>query len=386
MICVFSHGASPQLVGRFSLKKDVYVVGEPIYLNFDLANTSSSTMSFITGNSYSGCGGYDIRLANDRQWGENSTCEGPPPPSCIMGGFSLKPGEVHHDKVLLNYEHDLSKPGITDVRASRVLNYAQSPRVALDPKAWRQVKTEGRFRIRLEDVGVKDLSTIFKPYLADLSSKSEEQRSEAGRAIGSAAPAFLEETIVAMASSLSEREFGLLGLRRLNTEKSRKVLAEIVERTPGYSSEKEKAIHYLSEMADRKYFRLLLNEANGQEPNVSRDYILAAARLGGEDAMPYVNSLLISPDAFLRANGVMALSETGSRRAVPLLVYLLQDSNVGIRRLASTGLVHLTHRRPSKRGDPASSDYDIWLHWWSVEGERATIYGPMECGPIEIIQ
>ena len=153
MICIFAHHASAQLVGRFSLEKKAYLVGEPIYLLFDLSNTGQESLIFVAGNSYSSCGGYDIQLSNDPPWGENSTCPGPPPASCIMGGFRLKPGEVHHDKVLLNYAHDLSKAGTIDIRVSRVLNYAQSsnPRAAMDRKTRREMKTEGRLRVRLED-------------------------------------------------------------------------------------------------------------------------------------------------------------------------------------------------------------------------------------------
>jgi hypothetical protein len=103
--------------------------------------------------------------------------------------------------------------------------------------------------------------------------------------------------------------------------------------------------------------------------------------------MPYVSSLLTSPNAYLRATGVMALPETGSRRAVPFLIDLLRDSTVDIGQLASIGLVHLTHRNPLQPGkwysDAPSREYLIWLHWWSVEGARATICGPKQCDGID---
>jgi len=70
----------------------------------------------------------------------------------------------------------------------------------------------------------------------------------------------------------------------------------------------------------------------------ARDYVLAAAQLGGENAMPYVVSLVSSSDAFSRANGIMALPLTGSRRAVPVLIDLLQSPDMDLARLASIGL------------------------------------------------
>jgi hypothetical protein len=384
-----SCNAFAQAVGQLFLDKDVYMAGEPIYLHFDLTNAGPTPLQFAFGNSYSSCGGYQVDVSNEPSR-ENSTCALGGVVSCLIGGITLKPGEVHHDKLLLNYDHDLSKPGAVEIHASRFLNYAPASSPLADfvnPKTAMQFKAEGRFRIRLEESRPENLSVIFQSYLDDLNSKDEQTQQDAARVIGSLAHPFLEDAIIAMASSRYTRSFALIGLRRLNTARSRQVLADIVQGTEGYSYEKGQAIKHLSEMEDKKYFPLLLSEAKNQQPNQSRDYILAAARLGGEDAMPYVNSLLASPDAFLRGNGLMALPETGSRRAVPLMIDLLRDSNVNIGRLASIGLVHMTHRNPLQPGkwysDTPSTEYPIWLHWWSVEGARAPIYGPKQCGRID---
>src|SRR5947199_6959159 len=83
--------------------------------------------------------------------------------------------------------------------------------------------------------------------LEALDSKDEEHQQEAARVIGSLAPPFLEAKILDMAGSPKTRRFALLGLRRLNTTRARKALADVVLGTPGYSYEKEQAIKYLSE-------------------------------------------------------------------------------------------------------------------------------------------
>jgi HEAT repeat protein len=91
--------------------------------------------------------------------------------------------------------------------------------------------------------------------------------------------------------------------------------------------------------------------------------------------------------AFSRANGVMALPQTGSRRAVPILIELLRNPNPDIGRLASIGLIHLTHRSPFEAGrwfiDPPSNEYQDWFRWWMVRGDGAPVYGPSQCGVIE---
>ncbi len=386
LIFVLTSTASAQLEGRLFLDKDEYLTGEPVYLRFDLTNTGTTPMQVLSGSSYSFCGGYRIEVSN-KPFLDTSTCA----PrgyggSCPGGAWIIGPGEVRHDKVLLNYEHDLSTPGPYDIRASRILTYG-SPDGFLIPTSGVQVKAEEQFHIRVEDAGAENLPSIFQPYLAELNSKDEERQQEAVRVIGSLAPPFLEDTILAMVASPATRRSALIGLRRLNTARSREALAAIVQGTSGYSYEKEQGIKYLSEMGDKKYFPLLLDVAKKQEPNQARDYTLAVAQLGGEDAMPYVSSLLADSSPFSRANGAMALPQTGSRSAVPLLIKLLLSPDMSVGRLASIGLIHLTHRSPLRSGqwfsDSPSNEYRDWVRWWMLESDRATIYGPNQCGKID---
>jgi hypothetical protein len=378
---------SAQLEGRFYLDKEQYLSGEPIYLHFDLTNNGVEPMEFATGNSYSFCSGYRIEVSNN-PYAETSSCAAlGSGGSCIGGGQIIEPGQTLQDKVLLNYEHDLSGARTYDIRASRTLDYRRPEAGLAGPIRGVQMKSEAVFHIRVEDGSSDSLPPVFQPYVADLHSKDEERQREAARVIGSMAPPFLEDTILSMIDSPVMRPFALIGLRHLNTSRSREALAEIVEGTSGYSYEKEQAIKYLSEMGDEKYFPLLLDGAKKQEPNQARVYVLAAAQLGGEDAMPYVGSLLISPNTFSHANGVMALPQTGSRRAVPILIELLRSPDVDVGRLASIGLIRLTHRSPLEGGrwfsDSPSNEYSVWVSWWMLRGDTAAIYGPSQCGSIE---
>jgi hypothetical protein len=370
--------ASAQLEARLYLDKDKYQVGEPIYLRFELKNNSTERLVGLTGSSYSFCGGYQIEISSDPS-ADLSSCS----PlgfggSCIGGVWAISPAETLHDKVLLNYEHDLSKPGIYNVRASRTLSGGIN------------IKTESLFHIVVEDGNPENLIETFRPYVADLHSKDEERQSETARVIGSLAPPFLEDTIISMLDSAVTRPFALIGLRHLNTSRSREALGKIVQGTSGYSYDKAQAIKYLSEMEDKKYFPLLLDEAKKQQPNQARDYVLAAAQLGGEDAMPYVASLVASNDAFSRANGVMALPLTGSRRALPALIDLLRSPDSDLARLASIGLIRLSHRSPLEAGqwfsNSPSNEYANWISWWRLRGADAPIYGPSQCGKIEALR
>lgn len=384
---ILTSSTSAQLQGRLYLDKESYLVGEPVYLYFDLTNQGAEPLEIIIGNSYSLCGGYQIEVSSDPST-EFSSCS----PvgfagSCAAGGRIIAPGETYRDKVLLNYEHSLTKPQTYDIRASRTLHYG-FPGAALESRNFGvQIKAEALFHIRIGDASDESLAPIFQPYLADLNSKDSERQSEAARVIGSLAPSFLEATILSMLDSPVTRPFAIMGLRHLNTPRSREALASIVQTTSGYSYEKDQAIKYLSEMGDRTYFPLLLGEAMRHEPNQARDYVLAAAELGGEEAMPYVVSLVISPDPFSRANGVMALPLTDSRTAVPILIDLLRNQDIDLERLASIGLIRLTHLSPLGENrwfsDKPADDNPEWWNWWLSNGASAPIYGPSQCGKVE---
>ena len=390
LLCfVLTGTAFAQLEGRFYLEKERYAVGEPVFLYFDFANTGKQSAQVVVGNSYSPCGGFSVEVSPGPR-PANSSCAGGVAGSCVGTKILIAPGETRHDKVLLNYEHDLSKSGTYQIIASRTLGYGPATEGWPNGASAERLNIEAQFRIQVVGGSDESLLPMFQPYVADLGSKNEERQQEAAMVIGSLAPRFLEETILSMLDAPVSRPFALLGLRRLNTAISREALASIVQRTADYSFEKEQAIKYLSEMGDKKYLSLLLDEAKKQQPNQARDYVLAAAELGGEEAMPYIASLLQSPDPFSRANAAMALPRTGSRRAVPVLIDLLRSPDADLRRLASIGLIQLTHRSPfeSSRNysDSTSREYPDWVRWWRLQGDGAPIYGPNQCGEVKRLE
>lgn len=50
----------------------------------------------------------------------------------------------------------------------------------------------------------------------------------------------------------------------------------------------------------------------------------------------------------------------------------------------------MTHRSPFADGrfynEVPSSQYARWAGWWSVHGGSAPVYGPRQCGEIEVLQ
>jgi len=386
LLFVLAGAAAAQIEGRLYLDKTNYLVGEPIYLNFELTNKGNEPVLFSSGSSYSFCGGYEVEISTGPP-PPNQSCLGGEGGSCMTSEWALASGEIRKDKVLVNFEHDLSKPGQYTVHASRTLRYGSPIGSLPDMADEARVKIGSEFEIQVAIGSDEALVPMFQPFLADLGSKIEERQIEAARVIGSLAPTFLEDTLVSMVNSPVTRPYALIGLRHLNTARSRARLASFVQDTPDYSYDKEQAIKDLSEMGDSEYFPLLLAEAKKWMPNQARDYVLAAARLGGEAAMPYVVSLLGSSEPFSRGNAIMALPETGSRQAVPLLIEALKDPDTDFGRLASLGLIQLTHHSPFEGGriwgQSPLAEYRDWTRWWSMHSSDATIYKPSECGGVE---
>jgi hypothetical protein len=137
------------------------------------------------------------------------------------------------------------------------------------------------------------------------------------------------------------------------------------------------AVGYLAQMGDKNYFPMLLGIAKEVEVGQGREYVLAAAELGVDDAVPYLKELLGSANPNARANGVMGLGVTGSRAAVPILIETLKGSNAELVKLAANGLTELTHR--------SSEQTEKWATWWAAAGTAAKVYGPRECGEVEVL-
>jgi hypothetical protein len=382
---LLSSAAFAQLQGHFFLEKEQFKVGEPVYLHFDVTNEGKEPVQFLQGNRYSYCGGYSIEVSNAPPV-QHSSCDRGIVVSCPSGMQLVAPGETRRETLLLNYEHDLSKPGDYDIHAVWAASYGPKTEGFPNPAGGQQIKVEEHLRVRLIDANGENLEPLFQPYIAGLAAQDEEHRIEAARAIGSVAPPFLEDTMVSMLDIPAARSFALQGLKKLNTPRSREVLSGIVAATSGYSYEKQQIINYLADMGDKRYFPLLLDIAQKQPPNQARDYVLAAARLCGEDAMPFIKSLLADSDPFSLANGVMALSETGSRSAIPILIESLKNPNSDFGALALTGLRQLTHRSHFLDGkiyqQSPSRLYASWLRWWMLNGNSAPVYGPQQCGEI----
>jgi hypothetical protein len=372
-----------QLGGQISTAKDAYLAGEPIYVHFEVTNTGKDPVEYVAADPYAeGCGGHDLQVSLGPPLAHPS-CAPPRADACDSSDQILAPGETIRQNILVNFAHDVTGPGDYDIHAVRRLPYRIMNGSPSREQA--EFKLEKDLHIHVQKGDRDTLRAIYQVYVRNLDSPDDEIQRDAERAIVSGAMPWLEDTVVGMVRQNRSREFALLGLRNLNTSRARDELFKIVQNTSEFTPENDMAVGYLAQTGDKKYFPALLEMVKRQPPDQARDYVLAVAELGGDDAVAYLKELAASKDHNAQANGVTGLGLTGSRAAVPLLINTLRSENRDRAKLAENALAVLTHRRVGVEGDAPSEQAPKWLSWWTAEGSTARLYGPRECGEVETL-
>jgi hypothetical protein len=376
--------AQGQIEGKFTLSKLQFGAGEPIWLAFEMTNIGTDTLYFEAGNPYTFCGGYGLEVTQGNPI-QHPSCIGGIGGSCLGGTHSFRGGEQLRDKLLLNYDHDLSQPGLYHVKATRYVSTATTNDLAAMVNGRRTTLTD-EFDIEITAPDDTILKAQLAPYVERLKSPNEEVVREAARVLSSSSAEFLESTMLAMLDRPATRQFAITGLRNIHTPAAREALANIARSgIPKYSYEAEMAAKALSEMGDREYFPLLKQIAESKPPNESGEAVRYAATLGGDDAIPWLASKLRDRDPIARGAVIWPLAATGSRRAVPMLIDLLLSKDENLPQAAEIALVQLTHRSVSvdkySSGTPIVA-HQSWLRWWASHPD-APVYGPKSCGEIQ---
>jgi len=371
--------ASGQLSGHFYLEKSTFAPGEPIFLYFEVVNEGPRPENIHSADPYSFCSGYEVKVSSDPK--ATSSCPSlGVGGSCLSSSALLPSGKSRIERLLLNFDHKIDVPGSYSVEAERYLSHADATANYSSPdtpKDTLEVRTTLYFEV--DPSSTEDPKTLQTFFFA-LKSNDPVRRSEAARTLASIAPKSLEDTLLGFADSNEFRQFAPLAFHRLNTQRSMKALADLLEKTEAGSYEHMKSADYLGESGDPQWFPLLHDVA--QKHAQILNYVSDAAELGGDKMLPSLILLLGSPDKeFTRVNAVTAIGYTGSRSAVPILLDLLKNSDVGIAERALYGLRLLTHRSANDdESESPQSQYHRWSQWWAREGASAPIYKATECG------
>jgi len=377
LLCWPAVGAA-QVTGRFFLEKETYAMGEPVLLYFEVTNSGSEPVNVPNADPYSFCSGYRIQVSSDPS----------PTSSCAPGGFggscfssdtTLKPGEKHTQRILLNDEHKVRAPGTYFVEAERSIGYAPSSLNYFEA-AKSTVEVHERLLFRVDaNISVEEAS--LQVWVQQLKSDDSAKRREAARVLAAIAPPSLEDLLLGFCDKAEFRMWAPRAMQGLNTPRSQQALADLLKKTEPGTYEHMKSADYLAETDDAKWYPAL-REVAEKKPNIA-NYVDNAARSGGEQLLPLLLTLMQSPDKeYTQINAVTALGSTGSRGAIPILLNLLRSADLDIAQRALFALRQLTHRTEGGAvwSEHPQESYGAWATWWSREGSTARIYRPGECG------
>ena len=380
---VFANVARDQtLSGRFFPEKQTYLVGEPVFVDFEIVNAGDQT-TWIDSRMGEPCIERDpIQVVGAKYQGFGSDtsfgCFGGVAGSCMSNPIELKPNEKHIERIFLSPRFLLDHAGTYDVQARRLVPLY--PQGTWTPeKGAPKMDFSSDFPITLVAGSEDELKAAFQPYVEEANSPDKSGKWQAIWAINEMAPPFLEDLILRLADTPNSADPS--ALRRLNTERSRQKLAQLTE-DPRYRTGRQIAIRELAEIRDRSYLPVLIRVARSSTDGDRDIAIQGTGLLGGDDAVPFLVSMLGDVDVYARVAAVRGLGLTASRKAVTVLVGLLGQKDDRIFREVTQSLAQLTHRSitPTPWSEkPSTAKYNRWHDWWLAHGPTAPIYGTDQC-------
>jgi hypothetical protein len=367
--------------GRFTTEKSTYLIGEPVYVVLSISNKNNQAIWVDFGPTDMFCQKFSIEVPGvdsaREQWGCGIAG------SCGSSLVEIAPKKTTAVRQLLNREFRLQRTGAYVVHAQTNVTVRNQNLWSSPPLDKFKVSDNLTVDVQRSDDG--ELQAAFEPIVYELSSTDAVRRGEAAAAIIETAPTFLEDVLI----DLAKANYGfaaMTALRKVDTEKTRNVLAQIATES-GSQMIRVEAIRNLGRTGDVTYLPALLNLMKSTDIQIQGAAAEAAGNLGGAAAVPEITALLSSLDVQRRQAGANGLEYTHAREAVPILIGLLLDPDATIRQTAVSGLSLLTHRVAfdgNKWADvttpqSASNVHLRWVSWWKSQGKSIEMHGMNDC-------
>ena len=368
-----------QVIGDIRPEKQIYLVGEPVFVVLDIVNAGSGP----------------IWISESCAWLDTQFVAATAPKSrpevslfgCWTGGTAgscggsakqILPGGHYARRYLLDGPFRLDSPGVYPIRARHKTD------IYAGETGFRIIASQelvSDFQLNIVERDEKELRSAYAPVLRDLDNPDAFKSSLAIQAVVQHPPNFLEEVILSLADHPNTASASVPGLERLATPRAKAKLAELS--APSNPEEiRQIAISALRAMGDSAYCSTMLGVSQESSQYSRWIALRAAGYLCGERALPLLKSLVSSADEVSRYEVVYALGNSHSREAVPVLISLLLDANSGVRRAALDALTNLTHRSLPSGIDQQNKAGEIhadWTNWWASKGASAEIYRIGDC-------
>ncbi|MFI5247382.1 MAG: HEAT repeat domain-containing protein [Nitrospirales bacterium] len=369
--------------------KPQYLAGEPIFLVVKVMNVGSESLGYSYGD-----GRVDLKVRNGvlrktprlrgcfvgEGGGIGSGATHPPqfkPGESVsfqylLRGYELEPGEI---------EVDISgKAGVRWTYPSLARPNAALPaHLPTDPVDGREFDTRVKVTL-VKPSNERELRRVLAPLIAESLSSEPDRRFRAREALSEVAPVFLEKTFAGFARDPESSGSAIAVLARINTPESRKTLRSLFAETTnqGTRSWIVENLARTGHPSNLKFFVGLLqgNTAQGNE-RIGEYAALGLGYLGGDKAAIALSAALRESSRSLRSSIAVALGNTRSISAVPVLMGLYQNQD--LRNDVCGSLITLTHRQWCDGSGDVQALQVRWKQWWKVNRPGVRLYGPGQC-------
>lgn len=389
--------AQVSYVARFTLERQTYLVGEPVFCAFTIHNTGSEVFSF----SYRTPSRLlNLELKSEPRFTVQDDAGHPvndPAPrpcggakgSAVYGSVRLPPGQTHTERWLLNQWARFSRPGRYRVRAERRL-----PLLALDSTRQRFAERPAAYALAINELTLElatttdaELEARLEPYLKILDKPGAPAFAEVALAVTTLPQPFMLDRLVRLASAPAEerqwdRTQALEGLARLGTPPAWEAILKIAlgegrsTSIPAAAGQDDPlradAVLLLGEKGEEAVVAPLLGLLPKAPENLRGEILRALGLFHHPRANQVLFEKLHSPVVNDRVNAILGLRNLESNDVVPALIAMLRDPNTEVRQVANFALQRLTGEKSglSPRATPAESNRVAgeWHAWWREHG------------------
>ncbi len=390
--------AQVQYVARFTLEKEKFIAGEPIFCVFTIQNTGSRPFAF----SYRAPSRAlnrelepEPRFVATQENGHRLPDPAPKPcggarGSVVYGFVTLPGGQTHTERWLLNQWARVSRPGRYHLRAERRLPLREvdpaTQQFSTRPAAFAWAADEFSFEVVPSKKA--ELEAVFRPYSQALDDPGGANFSEAMQVVTTLPQPFLLAKLAGLATAPErgarawDRNQALEGLARLGTPAAWKAILETARgKAPaagpaprqaagraGVDSLRAYAVLLLGEKADAAFIPPLLEMLTTAPEDFRGDVLRALGFFREPRANQVLFDKLHAARSSDRVNAILGLKNLESKDTVPALLAMLNDSDAEVRQVAHFALRSLTGQKfnlsPTASRAESARVSKLWHAWW----------------------
>jgi len=369
-VVLFTASLSAQrLEARFTADKNIYLVGEPVFITLSVTNKSDSTVwvDFTASDAF--CENFDIEVPVGQTAHERWGCGWAG--SRGRGLRSVPASKTVSVRELVNTKYLLQQPGAYAVRVHTTLRGRDKNDVSANTAT--RFEVADTLNLELQSGSESQLRTAFQPIIRELNNPDS----------------FLDDTLIELTKT-TYAPSAIVALRKANTQKARNALADIAISSDDLPR-RIAAISELGRAGDKECLPVLTSLMESSQGELQAAAAEAAADLGDGAVVPQLTALAYSPDTNAAIPGTNGLAHSRAREAVQILIDLLRNSHLLVRKAAVSGLWLLTHRVSLTANtwtdvvnpDSAERVHAQWLAWWNTRGRIAETYCMADCSSPE---